>query len=789
VLAEHVNAALGRARLLARVRESEERFRSLIQNASDVITLLEVDGTILYQSPSIERTLGYRSEELVGKNAFQYVHPDDLDWVMDAFSKMLAEPESRPVAWYRFRHKDGSWRYMESIGSNRLDDPRVGELVINSRDITERKLWEGKLRDAEEKYRSLIETIPAITYVAKLDGVSTPIYLSPQYEAILGFTLEERLSAPDLWKRILHPDDRERVLAANARSNATGEPFDEEYRLIAKDGREVWMHDASVVLPGAEGRPSFRQGVMYDVTERRQTEEALHASELRLRTVIEQSPLGIHIFAPDGASLLTNNAWDELWYLDAEEAAREGNVFEDEQLREAGLIRYIERSAEEDAAVIAPLLLFDPANTGREGRPRWLRTLIYPVTGEDGRVLETVLLLEDFTERKWAEDALKESEERYRAVVEQSAEAIWLFDPETKKVLEANAAFQKMLGYDAEELRGMTNYDFVAHSREDVDRAVADKLRKGEATRKERKYRTKDGRLLDVEVGGTQIFYRGKEVVCSTARDITERKRIEEEIRETNRRLGELATLRADFTAMVAHELDTPLAVIRGYADVLATGELEPAESERALSQIQAETEVLNALVEDVRVAASEERRDFVVNPRVVPVDELLDAAARFAVTLPGDHPLSLEYPSGGGQWDGVRAGYADPFIFGGTASGPEVWADPYKIGQVLRNLLANAVKYSPEGAPIELRAVPDEVVRRVRIEVVDHGPGIHPDDVERIFEKFGRGRDAEGRQVAGVGLGLYLSRRILQAHGSDMAVDNRTGGGSVFSFDLEMDR
>jgi len=318
---------------------------------------------------------------------------------------------------------------------------------------------------------------------------------------------------------------------------------------------------------------------------------------------------------------------------------------------------------------------------------------------------------------------------------------------------------------------------------------VADKLRKGEATRKERKYRTKDGRLLDVEVGGTQIFYRGKEVVCSTARDITERKRIEEEIRETNRRLGELATLRADFTAMVAHELDTPLAVIRGYADVLATGELEPAESERALSQIQAETEVLNALVEDVRVAASEERRDFVVNPRVVPVDELLDAAARFAVTLPGDHPLSLEYPSGGGQWDGVRAGYADPFIFGGTASGPEVWADPYKIGQVLRNLLANAVKYSPEGAPIELRAVPDEVVRRVRIEVVDHGPGIHPDDVERIFEKFGRGRDAEGRQVAGVGLGLYLSRRILQAHGSDMAVDNRTGGGSVFSFDLEMDR
>lgn len=314
-----------------------------------------------------------------------------------------------------------------------------------------------------------------MAYIDRADVADVPFYTSPRIEALLGYTPEEWLNGR-LWLERLHPEDRERVLAANDRSNATGDPFDEEYRMIARDGREVWLHDASVVLRGAEGGPSYRQGVMYDVTERRQTQEALHASEMRLRTVIEQSPLGIHIFAPDGTSLLTNEAWDKLWYIDAEEAAQEGNVFEDEQLRDAGLIRYIERSAEEGAAVVAPLLLFDPANTGREGCPRWLRTLIYPVKGGDGRVLETVLMLEDFTERKWAEDALKESEIRYRAVIEQSAEAIWLFDPETKRVLEANAAFQEMLGYDAEELRGMTNYDFVDHSREDVDRAVMRKL-------------------------------------------------------------------------------------------------------------------------------------------------------------------------------------------------------------------------------------------------------------------------------------------------------------------------
>ncbi len=575
------------------------------------------------------------------------------------------------------------------------------------------------------------------------------------------------------------------MLAENDRSNATGDPLDMEYRMVARDGHEVWMHDAAVVLRDPEGRPSYRQGVMFDVTERRQTEEALHASEARLRTVIEQSPLGIHIFAPDGTSLLASGAWDRLWCLDDEELGH-ANIFEDEQLRNAGLIEHIERSVAEGAAIIAPPLLFDPAEVGREGSPCWLRSLIYPVRGEDGRVFEIVLLLEDVTERARAGEALKESEKRYKAVVEQSAEAIWLFDPDTKRVLEANAAFQEMLGYDAEELRGMTNYDFVDHSREDVDRAVARKLRGEKTLREERKYRMKDGTLLDVEVGGTVISYGGKKVVCSVARDITERKQVEEEMREANRRLGELATLRADFTAMVAHELDTPLAVIRGYADVLATGELEPAEWERALSRIQAETEILNALVGDVRVAASAERKDFVVNPRRVPVGELLNDAVQFVATLSGDHPLVLDDAADAIKRDGVRAGYADQFVFEDGADRREVWADRYRIGQVLRNLLTNAVKYSPEEAPIELRMVPDEAAGRVRIEVIDHGPGIHPNDVERIFEKFGRGRDPEGQKVAGLGLGLYLSRRILRAHGSDLTVDAVPGDGSVFGFNLE---
>ncbi len=270
--------------------DSEERFRSLAQNASDLITILEEDGTIRYESPAIERILGYRLEKRIGKNAFDYIHSDNADRSSVAFAEALDNPgEVRPPVELRLRHKDGSWRHIEATRTNLLQDPAVKGVVTNSRDVTERK-------QAEEKIR--------------------------------------------------------------------------------------------------------------------------------------------------------------------------------------------------------------------------------------------------------------ESEERYRAVVEQSAEAIWLFDPDTKQVLESNTAFQEMLGYTSEELRGMTNYDFVAHSQADIDSAVWDKVQDEESLPQERKYRRADGKLMDVEVNGTLISYGGKEVVCSVARDLTERKETEKALKESEERYRQLVDLSPEMVAV-----------------------------------------------------------------------------------------------------------------------------------------------------------------------------------------------------------------------------------------------
>ncbi len=227
-------------------------------------------------------------------------------------------------------------------------------------------------------------------------------------------------------------------------------------------------------------------------------------------------------------------------------------------------------------------------------------------------------------------------------------------------------------------------------------------------------------------------------------------------------RLEQIMVLKADFTAMVAHEMGSPIAALRGRIELLASGRLAPPEQLRAIHALRDEADELNRLIRDLCFAARAERDDFAVALRPVAVRAILHEAAAFAETLPGEHPIVCRV-----EPDAI------------------VLADPARIQQVMRNLVGNAAKFSLDGMPIELRAT--RVDQRMRIEVIDAGCGIEPDDLMRIFAKFGRGRGATGRGSAGLGLGLYLSRRIIAVHGADLTVQSSPGVGSIFGFSLEI--
>jgi len=254
------------------LRRSERRFRVLTQNSSDLITLMGVTGAIRYQSPSVEPILGYEQEETVGDNVFDYVHPEDLSKVEMAFAEGLKDHLRRPLVEYRFRHKDGSWRWIESVGSNMLADPEVGGYVVNSREVTAR-------RTAEERYRRLAEQIPVVPYIEEPTEGDTAgyhvTYMSPRIEEVLGYSVGRFMEEVGFWDGLIHPKDLGAVLAEDERVEETGEPFSMEYRMISADGETVWVRDEALLVRDEDGEPLYWQGVLTDVTTSKTLEEQL----------------------------------------------------------------------------------------------------------------------------------------------------------------------------------------------------------------------------------------------------------------------------------------------------------------------------------------------------------------------------------------------------------------------------------------------------------------------------------------------------------------------------------
>ena len=230
------------------------------------------------------------------------------------------------------------------------------------------------------------------------------------------------------------------------------------------------------------------------------------------------------------------------------------------------------------------------------------------------------------------------------------------------------------------------------------------------------------------------------------------------------RELGELAETHRDVTAIVTHELAAPLGAIRRLVDTVGTGDLSPPEQVRAMVMIDAEAGMLSALVADIQSLAVADRAEFPVDLQPTRLTDLVRTAAVFAESLPGYHPLNVEVS---------------------VAEECEVMADSQRITQVLRNLVSNAAKFSNPGSPIGLRATPlgeDSVA----VEVIDQGWGIAEGDRSRIFEKYRRGSLHDGPLPSGLGVGLYLSQRIVEAHGSRIDVESEPGKGSTFRFELK---
>jgi PAS domain S-box-containing protein len=299
-----------------------------------------------------------------------------------------------------------------------------------------------------------------------------------------------------------------------------------EYRLIARDRREVWVHDEAELVRDGEGEPLYWLGVQYDITEQKHTEDELRQSEERFRVLSQEVVEGL-LLSENGRIIDANRSLTEMFgYALDELVGIDASELTPPDYRE--MVRH--RILKEDTSHCESRgLKKDGTVFPIEIRPRHL-----PYSGRRIRVTSVI----DLTERKRQEEALRQSEALYRKVVEQAAENIFLVDARTRRVIEANDALLLSLGYTEDELREMTLYDIVAHDHESVDLNIGRVMEEGSASLGERQYRRKNGSLADVEVNVSAVPYNGERAMCIVAHDVAERKRAQamlEEIREAER--------------------------------------------------------------------------------------------------------------------------------------------------------------------------------------------------------------------------------------------------------------
>ena len=251
------------------VGESESRFRSLVQNSSDFITVVGVDGLVSYISPAVSASLGFRPEDFVGRTPAEMIHPDDLDRLSGEFVELSGSPGATRTLSYRGRHRDGSWRQLEAIITNLLDDPAVTGMVINTRDVTERVQVQRTLAESEQRYKSLFEHNPDAVFSFDLEG--TFVSANPTCETVSGYRVDELLGTS--FVALLVPDDVERAIE-HFRAATEGEARDYEVAIQHREGRRVDLHvtNMPVIVDGAIVGVF---GVAKDITERRALEKQL----------------------------------------------------------------------------------------------------------------------------------------------------------------------------------------------------------------------------------------------------------------------------------------------------------------------------------------------------------------------------------------------------------------------------------------------------------------------------------------------------------------------------------
>lgn len=783
------------------LKKAYQQLELLVDNSP--LAILEWDQEFRLQrwSKQAEKIFGWKSTELLNHHPreWQFVYDEDAPRVDHILGQLLDGTLQRTVDENRNYTKDGKIVYCEWYNSALFDESgnlvsilslvldisdrkqaeatlqqvmneletrveeRTAELQqINeqlSAEIAERQRTEAALRQSEEQFRRVFNEAPIGMGVTGKD--KRFFKMNQALVEMLGYSESEfiNLSCED----ITHPEDWKRLLPyLDQIAKGELDRFQVEERFLKKNQEILWGNLTSMMLRDESGEVLYGLGMVEDITERRQAEAALRQSEEQFRRVFDEAPIGMSLAGLDNRYIRVNRAFYEmLGYTESELMAI---TFE--------AITYSEDLALENPCmeqlITGKIDSFDLEKRYRKKNQDivWVHLTLIALRDQTGAILYTLAMIQDITERKQAEEALRQSEARYRAIIEDQTELICRFKPDGTLTF-VNDTYCRYFSKQRSELMG---HKFMPVIPEEDQESFTQKfsslsLEQPIVTCEHRvilpsgdiRWQQWTNRALFDDSGNILEFQ-------AVGRDITKLKQAEAEIVKALERERELSELRSGFVSLVSHEFRTPLTTIQSSAELLEryNNRLSEEKKQNHYRRIQQAVQRMTQLLEDVLTIGKAEAGKLQFTPS--PMDLVAfcrDLVESLQMSAKPQHQLN--------------------FVVIGDGSDAQM--DEKLLGHILTNLLTNAIKYSPDGGTVQFDVVCDRtgVIFRIR----DSGIGIPPEDLERLFESFGRASNVGA--IPGTGLGLAIVKRCVDLHEGEITVESEVGVGTTFTVTLPL--
>lgn len=735
------------------LRESERRFRSVFENAMDLISVMDNEGRYTEVNPAVCDFLGLRAEEIIGRKPLQLFGLADEENFDHAWRELISEKRTVESEFQLF-HQDGTVR---DIQASTITHFLPGLHLTTGRDITEQKKSEAAMRETQERLQRLLAGTHDGFWEWNL--VHNTSYWSERFSEILGLP-HDRKSDPNQGWLWIHPEDRDMVRRKVEESIRERIPYVNQFRMKHTDGRYVWVHAKAQITYDESGQAIWMAGSYSDVTDKVLAEQALRESEERYRSIFDTVYDGVWEWDMKTNEVFWNDRLYAMHGLDPASFTPTLESFleivhpDDREMVQQALKNHLEGDV--------PYQLEIRQRYGETGEYKTFFARGSVLRDEQGNPYRVVGATIDITERKKWENALLESEERFRTMAE-AATVMIVITEKGGRVTYVNKACLEFFGYSFEELAELNWAEFIhPDDRDDHWKNFSAGLESGDRFNLEFRMRRKEGDYRWIYADIAPIQGENGEVIGHIGAniDITPRKEAQDELNQYARKL-ELSNKELEtFATVASHDLQAPLRKVMMFSQYIAEtdGSKLSEEGKDYIARMQRATRKMQHLITDLLDLSRVNRKGHPFKP--VDLNKVLGEAL-------ADLEMAMKKANAAVE----------------VADLPTIDADAVQMEQLFRNLIENSLKFHRPDVPPVIRVSAREISGdQYVIELEDNGIGFDSSYADRIFQVFER---LHGEAYEGTGIGLALCHKIVERHAGTITASGTPGAGANFTITL----